>query len=253
MSAKAALEVMRKGLQQYRALPKSRRIAQNLVSRAEAQSNRFERLHPKDGLVLRVLSRDLPREDQVRGWRGKAFNLDYAWFTNFEQRWWIPDNFAPGLVQNVPELATRRLARLHFTDNVRGQTLPFSNDEMRAFRLTTKCLSVQDGVAEIEWQGWVLIDRRPSWALDDDRWTAKPSAEIRGLSLNLYGRGKWDIAKGRFTKFEMIAAGKRWGITAFNGRRDDSLMNPLGFLLTLADDSPLNQVPPAHWREYGWR
>jgi hypothetical protein len=71
------------------------------------------------------------------------------------------------------------------------------------------------------------------------------SQREHGLDMHLLGKATFDLAKGRFRTFELVAVGSRWGGTRFNGRRGDTDAAPIGVLFTLAADSPCERVAPA--------
>ena len=73
----------------HRALSRWQRLAKSdrgLVTGDGAKlekSRRWADHYPKDGLVLRITTRDLPRAKKTPGWRGDAWNLDFAWFKKY--------------------------------------------------------------------------------------------------------------------------------------------------------------------------
>src|SRR6201999_4107254 len=90
-----------------------------------AQLHRADRFFPEGGLVLKVNTRDLPRDPpQQRRW-AHAWNQAFAWFTKEEAGQFLAGEIEPGRPHEVPRRLLERLARFHFLDNVRGQTPPF--------------------------------------------------------------------------------------------------------------------------------
>ena len=75
----------------------------------------------------------------------------------------------------------------------------------------------------------------------------------RGYEPRILGRATWDSKEGRFTAFEMVAAGPRWGGTTYNVRRDDPGPEPMGIFFRLAETSEgPDRVAPAHaWNYFG--
>jgi hypothetical protein len=71
--------------------------------------------------------------------------------------------------------------------------------------------------------------------------------------MRLLGNATFDLAKGRFLTFELVAVGARWGGTQLNGRRGDTDAAPIGILFTLAADSPCERVAPAFSRHPVYR
>jgi len=79
-----------------------------------------------------------------------------------------------------------------------------------------------------------------------------PGADARGSEAKLMGRAEFDVRQERFTKFEAVALGMRWGKTRFNGRHDDPGPSPIGWSFELAGDSPSERIAPGHfWDAYG--
>ena len=79
---------------------------------------------------------------------------------------------------------------------------------------------------------------------------SNPEHAERGIETTILGRAKWDRTTDRFTKFDLVALGSRWGGTTFNGREHDRGPADVGFAFTLAsDDAP---VAPAYLWQYGW-
>src|SRR3954451_24974575 len=71
--------MLKKGLEAWEQLPRARRLsARPPDPKAAGRWRKWERLYPEDGLVLRVISRDLPRAAVPPHLRG-AWNQDYAW------------------------------------------------------------------------------------------------------------------------------------------------------------------------------
>src|SRR5207249_1375401 len=89
-----------------------------------AADPRYRREYPEDGLVLKVYTRDLPRETDTRpeDWRRSAVNHDHAWFTKAEAASMVPERASVGDRSPVPPAIVRRLARFHLIDNTRGET-----------------------------------------------------------------------------------------------------------------------------------
>ena len=69
----------------------------------------------------------------------------------------------------------------------------------------------------------------------------------RGVVTKLLGTATFDPTTARFSKFEMVALGHRWGYTTFNDRQRDKKSNPLGFVFQLADPDEPPNVPAFIW------
>jgi hypothetical protein len=143
-----------------------------------------------------------------------------------------------------------RLSRFHLLDNVRGQTLPFLPGHVEAAGIATR-------VARVSGDSVLLLMRGRSRARERGRWKVRgiggaASAQERGFEAEILGMGLYDRASERFTVFELVAIGTRWGGTQYNERGDDLGPSPMGLLFRLAGDTPADRVPPAHFWAYGW-
>ncbi|MDA1265997.1 MAG: hypothetical protein O2816_13030 [Planctomycetota bacterium] len=203
--------------------------------------------YPTDGLVLRVHSRDLPRDDAPEDWRGDAANRDYAWLRAAEAATFVPEQPRVGATRPIPEALARRIARLHLVDNVRGQTSPFRAQDVEQATLTSEVVAVEGKRVELLLTGTSRCAQRGRWAVNGHEDAAKPKEQERGIAVTFHGRATWDGE--RFSAFELVALGERWGGTKYNRRDDDLAPTGIGYALVLAGDE---QVAPAFVWEYGW-
>jgi hypothetical protein len=197
---------------------------------------RPERHYPEGGLVLHLTSRDLPREkgqanSAIAGWRELAWNQDFAWFTKAEARQFVPSEAKVGKKQDLPAPLLHRIACAHLIDNVRGQTVPFEERQLKKARLATEVTAVSGDVVTLRLEGETRA------VIEGQR--------QHGLDMQLLGKATFDLAKGRFLTFDLVAIGSRWGGTRYNGRRRDTDPAPMGILFNLADDTPCERVAPA--------
>jgi hypothetical protein len=261
----AVAGMLRRALDKWKTLTREQRLSAESAAPAPADLSRAERFYPADGLALQVHSRDLPREgaaaqqaaqpaSQERGaWRGQAWNNDFAWFTKAEARSFLPDTVTVGGRREVPEALVRRVVRLHIVDNVRGQTEGFADRDVEKARLSTTVESVAGDLATLKLEGETRTHVEGVWSIAGYRDMGRPTPQERGIETKLFGRAKYDLKKERFTAFEMVAVGNRWGATQYNGRTNDRDLAPIGFAFTLAGDRPAERVAPAHFQAYGWR
>jgi hypothetical protein len=209
-----------------------------------ADIQRPERHYPEGGLVLNVTSRDMPREKGMAnptraGWREFAWNQDFAWFTKAEARQFVPPEAKVGKKQDLPVPLLHRLACAHLIDNVRGQTSPFEESQVKMARLSTEVTAVNGDVVSLRLEG--------------ETRTAMEGRREHGLAIRLLGKAMFDLAKGRYRTFELVAVGSRWGGTQLNGRRGDTDAAPIGILFTLAADGRCERVAPAFNRHPVYR
>lgn len=227
---------MEKSLEKWDKLERKERLLDGDPKKQQADIRRPERFYPKDGLVLLVNSRDLPRKDKEkqparRNWMANAWNQDFAWFTKSEVKQFVPTKVKEGEKCDLPRAIVHRIACAHLIDNVRGQTSPFEERQVKKARLCAEVTGVEGDVVQLRLEG--------------ETRTEMEGSRRHGLEMKLLGNATYDVKKECFTKFELVAVGSRWGGTQLNGRRRDNDEAPIGILFTLAGDSPCERVAPA--------
>lgn len=229
---KDVLQLMEKGLEQWGKLsPAERRKDPGLKLPVEA-NNDWDKFYPADGLVLRMTCRDLPRKEgdwsQVLWGEQVWENLDYAWFRKSEANQWIPSSIATGTTFEVPGVLVERLVRFHMLDNVRCVSAKhFRKEDVQKARLTGKVVEVRGNNVSLRFEGSSRAER-----LD-------PKV---GLETSLLGRAVFNAASGRFSTFELIAVGNRWGTQE---TRESVNPSPLGFIFVLVPGTdPRDHAPP---------
>jgi hypothetical protein len=213
---------------------------------------RFERLYPKDGLVLRVVSRDLQGATCAEPWHETAWNQDFAWFTAEEARSLVPTGDTIGATVEWPRALVDRLARLHLVDNVRGQTSPFARDALKAGTLTSALTAIDGDLATLECEGTLRLSQEGSWSVGGFTDANAATPQSRSLDATLFGRATFDRSQGRFIEFRAVVVGTRTGGTQFNQRATDLDASTIGFAFDAVPDEPGFRVAPAHIWEYGW-
>jgi hypothetical protein len=232
------LDLLEKSLAKWATLTKDERLLPDDPKKKLPEIKRPERFYPVDGLVLTVTSRDMPRDgdkaktEPVRPNRWEtAWNLDFAWFTKTEARQFLPEEVKVGAKHDLPAAIVNRIVCAHLIDNVRGQTNPFNENQIKKARFTSEVTKVDGDKVSIR------IDGESSAVMDGLR--------KHSLDMKLEGTATFDLKSGRFTAFEVAAVGTRSGGTQNNGRRGDADPNPIGILFTLAGDSPAERIAPA--------
>lgn len=214
---------------------------------AEEGRFRWEWRYPEDGLALLCVSRDLSRDDQPDDWRGEAWNRDTLWYSRDEARRFLPEKPEVGAEHDVPDGLIRRLARLNLVDNVRGQTSEFDKDDVKRAELRATVTAIEGDRVSLRLDGATRCVAVGRWSISGFKDMDSPSEQERGVETTLLGYADFDLAKGRFTRFDLVAAGTRWGATQYNGRADDPGPAPVGYSFELAGES---RVAPAHPWEY---
>ena len=221
------LAMMRRGLEAWEMLPEDeRRLAADTKIRPE---HRWEDSFPQRGLVLTVITRDLPEQCDPSQPCEVKWNQDYAWFSKEEARQWLPKDVRTGSKHQLPEQLVSRLARLHLVDAVKGQTSQFSNRDVAGSEISIEVLARSGDLATI----------RISGVTRGDSSGRRYGQATHGVVTRLLGQATYDLGREAFTEFEIVALGKRWGSTRYNGRRRDSETGPLGFVFRLSSpDAP---------------
>lgn len=196
--------------------------------------HRWEDSCPADGLVLVRTARDLAPEG-LAGARPSTWNRDFAWFSRAEIAEATRD-LGVGDRRAWPLLA-RRLARFHLVDNVRGQTIPYADEEVERAHLVATVTARVGNALVLRLEGETLAVAGGPWLLGDNLW--KPTQEHpHGIETRLRGRAVLDSDAGRFTSFELVAVGRRFGVTDNNARWREPEASRLAFALTLAPPEP---------------
>lgn len=248
-SADRVAEMLEDALAAWEAMPDSARLLSDDDARRVVETPGWERHYPDDGLVLRVVARDLPRDKEMGDWRDQAWNQDFAWFTREEARSMVPAA-AIGASVEIPERIVRRVAALHLVDFVRGQSPAFRARDVETATLTSTVTGIEGDLVQVELAGRVRTVQDGTWSVEGFRDMNDPRQRERGIEVELLGRATFDVGAAEFTSFELAAIGTRWGGTQYNGRSGDLESGPIGFLLTRAEDD--DRIPPASIWRYGW-
>jgi hypothetical protein len=115
--ARKVEKLMREGLEKWGKLSTAERLmTREVLARATAELAQVEgkSQFPQDGLVLRVIYRDLPRSPKPSTSPSRnAYNQDYAWFRKAEARALLPARPIKGAKGKVPRDLVERMARFH--------------------------------------------------------------------------------------------------------------------------------------------
>ncbi len=247
LSADKVLATLDEGLAAWGELDLEQRAGRSGNARP---SHRWEWSLPPGGVVLEVVSRDLPPALFPQGQRAERFNVDHLWMTQEEGRDWIPAEPEVGQRHVVPGPLVERLARFHLVDNVRGQTLPYAPEEIEQGQLTSQVVRLEGSCATVSLAGHVRCATDGVWRLGESDWTPKGEWP-RAIELELRGRAEYDLVQRKFVAFSLVALGERSGRTGLNGRRDDPEGGAIGFLVRLPGASRPRAIAPAFVDLYG--
>ena len=247
LDADVVLKLMRNGLTAWRALQQSQRLA--APAERFKPDRRWELNYPEDGLVLTSVSRDLESTDAEFPTRTPFWNRDHVWFTRDEASMWLPEERIVGARHTVPQEIGRRLARLHLVDDVRGQTIPYAPQEVRAAQFNTEILSKDASRLHIRISGHTEAQSDGPWLLQESIWVPEHE-HPHGMRTDLLGRAVFDLESQWVVEFELFARGEWFGRTQFNGRKGDDAHGLIGFMFTLAPRRNTSRVPPGFVDSY---
>ncbi len=244
------LEMMKTALKKWKDLSREERLRSSTPEQKTGQIHRAKNKYPENGLVLRQFVRDLPREENRRSSRRDDWNRDFVWFRSGEARQFLPEQPEPGATRELPRPLTMRLARFHLVDFVLGQSPGYPAEAVENAVIRSRVTGVDGSEVSLRLKGNVRVKHTGTWSVCG--FDGEPSEQSRGFDGNLLGRAVFDRAENRFTEFELVAAGTRWGGTKYNDRCKDLMKNPIGFVFLL-NDNRKNSVPPARiWNSGYW-
>ena len=148
----------------------------------------------------------------------------------------------------VPNKLVKRLAAHHFVDYVQCIGYPYQYKTIEHASLTSSVESVEGNVVKVRLEGASKTSQkgsRKNRAEDaDDNFT-----QSRGVEVKILGRATFDIKAEKFTQFDLVAIGHRWG----GLRWEDNARAPIGFEFRLAGDWPEDRTPPygLPWQGFG--
>jgi|GEM_PF-3847428 len=179
------------------------------------------------GLRLRVLVKDVQKPKTGTFWHERAYNL--GWLV-------VPDaelDRIKSLIrgregQSFSMSLRQRWASRDFLDRVRGKAQPFEENSVQKSDLSAKCTAEN----RYQFQGKFTSSESGAWSLDGAN---DVQERTRGMDITLLGQAVWDPKSSRWTKFEWVAVGTRWGGSPFNQRMKDEGVSEIGFLATLAE------------------
>ena len=275
--ARKAEKHIREGLKKWEKLSRAKRLmTKKVFAKAVSDLASIERRnqYPRDGLVLSVTCRDLPRSTKVHRCAAcdkNYYNLDYAWFRKGEARAFVPRHPIRGAKQEVPRDLMERLARFHFVDFVRGNTLSYPQQAVEHAELTAEVVDLKGHLVSLWYEGRTRTSESHAGVHVEGKWNAKgpgiPEPQTRGVDAKLEGQAVFDLKAEKFVSFDLVVLCDRWGGNAYNGRLDkrDFGPAPMGIVLELAaGGSAAEQVAPlffnhgggikdSHGNSYGWK
>jgi hypothetical protein len=244
--------ILERGLAVWKNLSRGQQGVDSAAVRLPEVSDRAELQYPKDGLVLRLVSRDLPTEAVPL--RSDRYHQSFVWFNKSEVKGLLPEEMSEGSSISWPRPLAERIVRFCLLDRGRvdGFTPAFSRKSVLQAEFTTRVKSMRGDSVQLEFTGATetdVADAAPFY-----RGFPKPTAALgrRGVRTRVLGRGIYDLTNARFIDMQMVAVGVRWG-GAYVGRpAEDWIEAPIGFSFSLGDASPAQRVAPDFFDQYGW-
>ena len=243
--------MMQEALDAWEKMPDAQRWLPEGQERALTRVRRWRDTYPADGLVLAVNLRDTGGEPRNH-WHDHAWGRDFAWFTAPEARAFLPRRPAAGDRHRVPVTLVDRLARFHLLDTVRGQTVPFDDEDVKLAHLLAEVVRIDGDRVHLELAGETWAETRGHWPVAGFEDREDVREQVRGFRTQLAGTAVFDLETNRFVAFELVGSAKRWGGTQFNGRRGDLEAAPVGVVLRLAEPAD-GRTPPAFIGKYSWK
>lgn len=241
---------LEQGLQAWKRMSKSERLEGERLDAFTSQ--RAEGRYPTDGLVLRVISRDLKGAPFAP--RSERWSRTFLWFTRTEARSLVPAELQSGMKCDWPKALALRVAQFALLDKgeVDGYTHPFAKEAVKEVHLQSEILSVKGDTMRLRITGETRTETADAPPFFDRDRSFRTAPTRRGLAMTLLGTATFNKGTGRFTQFEMVALGLREG-GAFVGRAEEDWSPALyGFSFTLGKETPAEQIAPEFFDQYGW-
>jgi hypothetical protein len=224
-----------RALKKWDALPEQERFAPRPWDPSGA-TPRSETAYPEDGLVLMESMRDLPRPPPPAGaWLAGSWNKDYVWFRKTEMQQFLPERREKGATREVPKKLVNRLAAHHLVDYVQCIGYPYEHRTIKDASLTATVMQVERDRLTLRLEGKSKTSqegaRGASNRTNTNQW--------RGVEVTILGRATYDLRAERFSAFDLVAIGKRWG-----GLRWKDEGGPIGFEFRIAAGRAMDRTPP---------
>ena len=236
------LEKIRYGLELWNKKDNSEKISKEKID--IKVKHRWEDSFPNDGLILESFNRDLFSDPPKKDDRNSRWNMDHVWFNKYEARKWIPSEPKIGLTYKVPEIISNRLFCFHIVDNVRGQTIPFAPQELKNSEIIVLVTDVRESIVDITIKGSSVAKSDGPWLLGDNDWKPKDLLD-HGMSSEIFGKATYNLKQNKFTDFEIVSIGKRFGKTEHNSRINFPDTSYVGFLFQINRNDKNSKIAPA--------
>ncbi len=209
---------------------------------------KFSPKPPTNGLILRMIARDLPRAAKARRTDLTQQNIDHVWIHKEDMLSMIPEDPAKGQLVPIPKIVARRLAQFNLMDNVRGEASPFDPDEVNLDNIGLKVVKVSEETIKFVVYGHSSAAKPPSRKTNP--FTGFRIDKEMGTDLVWSGAVVFDRKLQKFTRFDLLAAGERWGGCVYNFRDNDLGRSPIGFAFQVIENVEDDPTPPRFYAYY---
>jgi hypothetical protein len=247
-----------KALAKYDALPADERKAGAFeVPKLAAATldRRYTRKPPEGGIVVRVMTRALERDEAGHcktctasgtSQYGLLTSQDHLWLTRDEWMSLLPKEATVGKSFEMPKPLAMRIARFHLVDNTRGEPPMWKSSEVGSCEMTLTVVEATATRVKLRLDGKALLSTTGGLPKGDT--IAKYA---RGYDAALLGYLEFDRAKPAVTRFDVVALGDHWGESELT-RNARAGRAPLGVAMQLADGKQASDaVPPQAARDRG--
>lgn len=251
--ASKVVQLLEDGLAAWRKLTTAERLEPRSKLIDANTSGRPEDLYPIDGLVLRVTARDLP-ESNLSSEPNARWHRYFLWFSRDELESFLPTRFVQGQTIDFPQTLANRVVCLSLLDKgeVDGFTKPFLEKDVDQAQVRLTVVDISATEVRFEITGTTAARAKDAQAFMYNLPRYKTIPEYRGVQSKLLGSATWNKNSQRFTGFQMLAVGTRFG-GAYVGRKpDDWGEHPIGFSFVLGNSSQAEQIAPEFPDRYPW-
>ena len=110
--------------------------------------------------------------------------------------------------------------------------------------IQTEVIERKGATVRLRIRGSTKARATDEWLMGKNIWTPRRQYP-HGVRQRLLGYATYDLDKSAFTAFELVALGRRGGLTQMNARRRGPQSGPIGFVFTLAPRTAAHRVAPA--------
>lgn len=221
---------------------------------------------PKNGLVLKVHTRSMSRDDKGAYrkvkvedfplWKGgaKAFsetnhyfgpNTDYMWITEAEWQEFIPANPVKGNRHEIGKAVTERLALFHLMPRrLTSEGAGWGRSQLRTAKVVLIVEEVSDTRIRFRAEGFAHLGS----TYEADKATTPNGPLAFGYEAPLHGIVEYDRKRKLISRFDLIALGDVWGRWGDANNKSQTVerpgRQPILIAFERAGDSPSDRIPP---------